>query len=491
MSTEMSAINPELLGDVSSNAGDLSDASDDWHRRARGFIEFCQLTDMSFQVLEYCAEVSAEMALLHRLAKSKVEEIEEAAETGRKPVSDMATLDLLDQLEAKLDNEIGEADASYIANFDSTNAELVAQFESDEDFTGAHYSQALKEALEDGDLERVAALTDALSDHIESMSYEDAKWFLESMPPEVMVLVIAESGIPPHQAAVDYAMNVGEWDAHYDRHLGAAIDFELQALIEEKYGVNSRDKTEVPLLFADELSKFADHSPDNLMMVMQSMNHGNSFRGNEEFAPIAAVIRDIAVERPDLVADLGSDDLWTQNFADVMVSGATDVEISAVREAVAEHVATNLLGLPRTESGLTFQDQDQSFRSLSRLNKAIRASGHGNAINFEAIAIAAAGELPGGGTAAEVLTEANKDELMERRAQQSDRETQLRNQALDMLCRTEPEKAQALLDKLGVDETAITGLTLEEWQRVMGEPEMSTIDEMVDQIRPANVDTDD
>lgn len=482
-----SGIDPGRLEEMSEYAGELSSSAEEWLREAQTLIKHCDLQDMAFSVVDFCAEVHVEMETLSKLASRKAEEIQAAADGGYCAPDDMEIDRLMSELESSLHNDIGVADVAQTAELDPEYADILSEFDSADDFIGPKYREAVKSAMEEGDLEKVQVLTDAHWDYVGSLSDEDAAEYLRAVPPEIMVITIAESGIPPIRAVVKYATHPGDF---MNQHTGVGggsspVDDELSGLIKTTYGIDSRHIDDVPNLFADKLSDFADESSGNSDLLISAAGADSDSGSYAGAKPVAAVVRRVAIKNPSMVAHKAAkDDKWTQNFSDLVVQGATDAEVSGVLDSVSDFAAEDLILNEKDDGGYT--DPNERVRAVGRLDKCIRAADHGIRLNYGGIFTTLVGELPAGKTVNKVLGAVKEDDLHARREAQTNIDMQMQNRALDLLCRTEPDKAKRLLDKMGVDPSAIGGLTPEDWEATKGmDEELGAINTLMDQLAPA------
>lgn len=455
-------IDPTQLRAIARNAHFLSESAQDWKTKSQHAIDYFQLQDLAYSLVGYCGEISNEMFLLAELGWAKSEEIIQAAEGGQSPIDDGESEKYMAKLEASLDNSVGDSDPTKVSELDPKYAELVAQFQTDEDFGGPAYRDAVAKAMAEGDMDAVKALTDALWDHVASMSGAKARQFVNNLPPEIMVTAIASSGIPPVSAIVEYAVNLGDFMTRYGAGgTGSPVDWELHGYIKQRFGMDSRTIKDVSKLFANRLRNFADESPTNAEMVIFAAGKENPSVHYPGMENIAAVVRDAARKNPSIVAhNAKNDDEWTQNFSDLIVQGATHEDVNAVVNAVADFAARDLMGNKRGED---YTDPNGHFAALGRLEKCLKKTDHGPSLDYEGVAKALLGKIPHGDTVKELLELVKEDEVKERRADQSKIAVQKQNLALDMLCRIDPVKGKALLDAMGVGPEGIAGLTYDQW----------------------------
>lgn len=482
-------IDPDRLQRLGELAEELSSNSEGWLGKAEDLVKWCQLEEHASGVLKLCQELSDEMGLLSQLSVQKVSAII-AATTGVPSVTGSGYQEDLDN---SLDDGIGRLDpADTLAN-DPSLADIRAELEANPEFDAAWIDEKLSIAAAEGDVEAVTAWSAALWQRLEGMSDAEAIAFLNELGTEVVVTAIATAGVPEIPAVVDFLYDLPQ------NYFVRSKNTYLEAFLRDHYGLDTTDPSEITQFAGDkllQLSRRSDSAADLVFERFGKYGPGILVDLDGQSEIFASYLRTMSNENPELLIALMGDDVVGQQYADLLVKGSTDTEISIIMNSALEHVAAEFeANFEISEDpNSTMKEKmaarganDRILGALGKFDRNLRDADHGIAISYFALMDTIASRVPGMGPiysgATEVINTVDgvitDDPIPGQREAQRSREVQEKNLALNLLAKLDPAAAEAIVVAAGAQESVGYGLTAEQWALVEDLPETARVHYLV------------
>lgn len=478
----MPKVDVGLLRDLGKSTWDVSELIRGQHRDYAHHAEFLKLSESGLDstLAKLCEELVMELRTFSDVARLKADDIEAVANGGSPSNSDLIAW-RLNSLEASLNDNVG---SDGIAEDDDLSPEALERWKyAKPPFTPQQLQQKMNQAAAAGNAEAVKFLSNALWWRLNSLTPDEATGFLFRLEPSVVVTAVESTGAPATLPVSRFlaSMAGGNWRlqggplAEYlkDRHAFDPADIKNWAL--------------------DQLKEMSDKGGEEAKTALQGIDWWVVRGGDGKRAPkLASLARRVALLNPDVLGFVvDSDSAWGQRLADLMATGSdgNDAESKRIREELLNIQAALLIygetiNVKNKEYNENKPAKDQLNPEAGSLTYAkyyrlMQAIGHGFSINGDAAigALAAAVKLAKLDRRISAIAELAKflvglkgvverDDLPDKRANESDDEVDQKNVALMILMQRYPEGAQAILDAMKTKKGAnvvLGDLKQEEW----------------------------